>query len=143
MVEFMDLFDLKTYLIIGFCVVVFIVFRFRKEKELEEYLSKYGVELEAETKIIGRWGHSSFYQVEVSFQINGQVVKKKIVINKNFQGWFPKKGEIRKFPVLVDPSNPKRFLFNIHKFHLKKTSDDSVRNFLERYNAENPNPNDK
>ena len=140
----MDIFDLITYLIIGFFIVIFIVFKWGKEKKLEEDLLKYGVELEADTKILGGWGrYSTLYQVEVHFQMNGQIVKKKIIIDKGFSGWFPKKGYIRKFPVLVDPFNPKRFLFNIRKFHLTKTSNDSVQNFQERYKAEHPNPKEK
>jgi len=134
----------SSYFIIGLFILVFIIFKWKKEKKLEDDLAKYGVELEAETKIIGGWGrYSTLYQVEVSFQINSQIVKKRLIIDKGFGGWFPKKGEIRKFPVLVDPFNPQRFLFNVHKFHLTKTSDDSVQNFLERDKAEHPNPKEK
>ncbi|MBF0570745.1 MAG: hypothetical protein HQL12_02615 [Candidatus Omnitrophica bacterium] len=133
-------------LIIGFIVVffvVFLIFRIIKEKELGKYLLQYGEELEAEVKLIDCGYRRLYYRVEVSFQINGQTIVKRMSVY-SFLNWFQGQaiGASRKFPVLVDPTNPNRFLFNIHKFELKETSDDSIQNFLEREKAENPDIED-
>ncbi len=136
----MNLSDLTFFLIIGLSVVIFIIVRVIKEKRLEEYLLKYGIELEAEAKVIGG-DRLSGYLIEVNFQHNGQTIKKRLNVDRGStfgHNSFPANGYIRKFPVLVDPFHPKRFLFNIRKFHLTKTSDDSVQNFLKRCKAENP-----
>lgn len=134
----MNEFNWITCLIIVTILGAFLFYREIQARRLKEYLLKYGVEVEAETRIIvyGRL----FEIIQVNFQINGQIVKK--ILTASRYDWFPlaqpNRDTIKKFPLVVDPLNPKRFLFNMHKFQLEKTSDDSVNNFLERNRAEHP-----
>ncbi len=129
-------FILIICLIVGL-FAVFFIFSLIKEKELEEYLLKNGEEVEAEAKFIaGNW--RSIYIVKVSFQINGQRIVKTLTMDSLH--WLgAQRGACKIFPVLVDPLDPNRFLFNMSKFQLKGTSNDSVQNFLERHKAEQSN----
>ena len=129
----MENLNLITCLIAIFFTALLIL-KVINEKQLKEYLLKYGEELEAEAKQINT---PFICRIDLSYQINGQTVVKKNFYISQFD-WYPRTETSKRFPVLVDPSNPNRFLFNIRKFHFKKVSNDSAQNFLERHKVEQP-----
>ncbi len=139
--HFMETNNLVIWLAVVFVPGLIIVIRMIHGKRLEEYLLKYGTEIEAEVKVVGRGGKGSNLLVEIDFQINGRQIRKRIAIS-SFE-WRNPKEHVRKMPVLVDPFHPHRFLFNVRKFHLQKTSGDSIQNFQERCQAEHPDSEGK
>ena len=129
--------NILACMIVAPVILIFIIYRWGQARKLNEYLLKNGVEIDADARLILYGG--SFFIVEVSFQINGQVVRRQLTLTQfDYFPLQPKRNIVKKFPVLVDPVDPRRFLFNVRKFQLTKTSDDSVKNFLERNNAEHP-----
>ena len=145
--------ELASSLIVILPIVGWIIFRIIQEQGLKGYLLKNGVEVDAKVQYLGASGlawiiggmdgnASLLFKIEVSFTVKDQLISKRMT-TENWM-WSPKLpsiGDVKTLPVLVDPNNPQRFLFNMRKFNLKKPSDDSIKNFLERNKAENPNQN--
>ncbi len=142
----MDLLILSALLIAIFLIVGSTVKKWQDSVKLKEDLLERGVELEAEVELIKTWGADESFIIEVRFQRNGQSVKRRKTVSNLIwtflqktdykRGDRPKSGDIKKCPVLVDPLNPQRFLFNTYKYQLKKRSEDSVKNFLDKNKAE-------
>ena len=139
--HFMEVDNIVIWLAVVLVSGLIITVRIVRGKRLEEYLLKYGTEIEAEVKVVGRGGKGSNLFVEIDFQINGRQIRKRIVVGS--LEWRNPKERVRKMPVLVDPFHPHRFLFNVRKFHLQETADDSIQNFQERHQAEHPDSEEK
>lgn len=127
--EFISILTITIYFLGWF------IYNIIREKSLNKYLLEHGVEIEAQARYLGVYD-DVLKRVEVTFSFNGQIISKRMRVLEIM--WNPTSGNnIKEFPILVDPKDPKRFLFNMRKFNLNKPSDDSIRNFLERNKAEN------
>jgi hypothetical protein len=143
----MDTINYIICLVIAF-FIVFLFSRMIKERELGKHLLKYGEERQAVAELLDVNASQFFtisYRVEISFQINNQTIVKTLSINP--YAWSPYQkeetiGTCKNFTVLVDPSDPDKFLFNMRKYHLKEKFDDSILSFFERHKAAEPDPED-
>ncbi len=112
---------------IGIIGGVLLIQWFSKRKKLEQDLLNYGVEMQANVIKKG-WAFRGLRDLHIHYEINGREVTKVISVDISHEN-------IKSMPILIDPMNPKRVLYNMRKFDLKKVSEDSVTNFKERYEA--------
>ncbi|GEM_PF-4477000 len=123
----MDLEELKFGAVLIVAGIFVLIIWYKKRKKLETHLLQYGVERKAavEKVYLGRGLYLYFAQ----YENNGQQFKKRLFtfLDEDF-GYSDK----RTIPILIDPTDPKKVLFNIKKFDLRPVSGDSLTNFLER-----------
>lgn len=128
----MEILNLQNLILAGiflfFLIFIVVSKQVANGKKLKEDLLQYGVETYAtvEKRVGSRIGST----VYIKFEYNGQTIRK---ICNVMEFWFQQK---ETYPILLDPNNPNRFLFNTKKFDLRENSgEDSVGYFLKKREA--------
>ncbi len=112
----------EAYIAAGALFLLALYLRFLWQKKLEEEMKEVGVEVKA--KIERRTGVRFVQTLYISFELYGEEIKKKIrcAYSEDFLN--------DEYPMLINPQNHNRFVFNMKKSDLIPSTNDSVQNFL-------------